>query len=1641
MRKRTNRRILSILLTLIMLISVCFPTAVFAGGTTPPPSPLTVSILATTDLHGQLMGWDYFNKVPSTGLTRIATLIKQERAKNPNTILVDDGDTIQGTPLDYYYAKVDTSWTHDPAQNHPMAAAMTSLKYDAWTLGNHEFNYGTGILTPFIDKMKAGGIAVLSANTLDVTKAVYSVPGAVYDAPLGDTSGNSYQTWDQVKPYIIKSFTDPNTGKTVKVAILGLTVPTIPTWENQTNYPGLGFADIVKDGSKWVKYLKNTEKVDAIVATIHSGLGVDDPSTEQTPYENEVQAFANANPEVSAIIAGHTHTNLNGTYGTNKTLVVESRNAAANLMEINLQFTPDSSGHYVEPTATSGTATGQNIAATTSVAEDPALVALAQPYHQATLAYLQTPIGTSTGEFRADGQTVEDTPIMDLVNKVQMYYTQKDGTLPAGVPQISIAAPLSAGAYIPKAAVTIGDISSVYVYENYLFGITVTGQQLKKLMEATVDRYYQPWKQGDSQINKIPTQPDYNLDQLEGVNYTIDLTKPTGSFIQSLTYNGSPVSDTQEFGLAINNYRFNSWNTVGSTVYAADIVPQTTDPKAPNYVYFDSQKKLGDDGQIRSLMIEYFKDYAGGSVDTGQTSVPAVTDNNWQTVPRFVDMVEYTDTHGNIDNAPTSGTPHANAALMSGLVNSERARFGDDRTVLLSGGDMMQGTGISNMLHGKPVMDLMNEMHFDAMELGNHEFDWGLDTLDKNIEGETFPVLDANIKLKAGDTDPATTELLKDVKPSVMITKGNLKIGVIGVITTDTPNIVMPSVISHLDFTDPAAAITTETAKLKNQGANVIVVLAHIGDQYNPWKTSGPQLPKEPFSEDIANLAKSISGVDAIFGGHTHTTNYDLIPDSTGKLIPAAIGYCNGKGAGDIRLALDANNNVIDSNANYLDLYNRLNSSVKADPAAQAIVDAANAQNAPILNEVIGNAPQQIERGKGASAKSPSGPLDSALGDWSADVVAQAAHTDFGFQNGGGLRTDIASGPITVSGIYSLMPFDNVIYKMDMTGQQLKDLIEFLAGDPDSKGYGHISGFRFIVDPTKPVGSRVVYLAKSDGTAIDMNKTYTAAAPDFIATGGDKYPFLTDSSHQTSTFTLVRDAMISDIKARNTFTYQADGRIVNYGTGVTIPPYVTPGGGSSSTSHDHPSHPGTPSGPSAPPVPPANPAPPTSPVGGQWTIQPTPAQTAAASASQPLTPGTPATASATDATAVTVPAGALTKPITLTTGIGNIAQVPRNIHVTSFNPVLTQREFGPSGLAFSAPVDITIPFAGLDMTKVDPNRLAIFFWNGTDWVKIGGIVDPVKQTVTAPVFHLSTYAVMQDNSPVQDRLAGSDRCATAIAVAEQGWGTGATNVVLVNGNSYADALAATPLAFKLNAPLLLTDADSVSQATLAEIQKLGATNVVLVGGTGVISDAVNSQLQNQGLTTTRYGGQNRFGTAAQVANALATVGKAVIVTGSDYPDALVASSWAAFNGAPILFTSENAVPPETQSALAQAKVTSTVVVGGTGVISDHVLNSLPKATRYSGLDRFETATAVASGLNLKPNFVYVATGINFVDALVAGNLAARTDSPVVLVDNSVPTATQNYLTTLKGKNSSLVVVGGKAVVSDDQVTAMRTLIK
>lgn len=251
-----------------------------------------------------------------------------------------------------------------------------------------------------------------------------------------------------------------------------------------------------------------------------------------------------------------------------------------------------------------------------------------------------------------------------------------------------------------------------------------------------------------------------------------------------------------------------------------------------------------------------------------------------------------------------------------------------------------------------------------------------------------------------------------------------------------------------------------------------------------------------------------------------------------------------------------------------------------------------------------------------------------------------------------------------------------------------------------------------------------------------------------------------------------------------------------------------------------------------------------------------------------------------------------------------------------------------------------------------------------------------------------------------------------------------------------------------NAPerlILLTDAKTLTPSTAAELKALAPKTITLIGGTAVISQAIENELKATygAANVVRYGGYDQYETAALIAKALGTTGKAIIVSGNakHYADALSISSYAAYNGIPILFNKGGELPTATKNALASQQVKETIVVGGTAVVPASVYKQLPQAVRYEGIDQYETASLVAQGLNYDLKNVYVATGLGFADALVAGNLAAHTLSPILLVDKGVPKATSTFLKSNKAKISNLILVGGEAVITPIQRNALNGVVK
>lgn len=280
------------------------------------------------------------------------------------------------------------------------------------------------------------------------------------------------------------------------------------------------------------------------------------------------------------------------------------------------------------------------------------------------------------------------------------------------------------------------------------------------------------------------------------------------------------------------------------------------------------------------------------------------------------------------------------------------------------------------------------------------------------------------------------------------------------------------------------------------------------------------------------------------------------------------------------------------------------------------------------------------------------------------------------------------------------------------------------------------------------------------------------------------------------------------------------------------------------------------------------------------------------------------------------------------------------------------------------------------------------------------------------------------------RLKGVNRYYTAAAISIQGWQEQVETVILARGDEYADALAGVPLAHALGAPILLTESGRLSPAAGENIERLQAARVIILGGTGAVSQAVEDELTRMGYAVERIYGPNRFATAAAIARELAPQGveTAVVAFGRNFPDALAAASYAAIQGYPILLTEAASLPEATRNAVTELGVQQTLVVGGSGVISENVARQLPEHQRISGANRYVTAVALARHFDPGAH-MYIATGTGFADAITGAVLAAKEETGLLLVEKYVHPEVSKYIAQ-EGDIWDLTIFGGDGAVSE-----------
>ena len=564
-----------------------------ASGRATAKNQFTLTVLGTTDLHNNVFNWDYFRNVPyadaagnKIGIAQAATLINAMRAERgaASTLTIDAGDTIQGTPLAYYFAKINPI---SAAVKHPMALAMNAIGYDAVGLGNHEFNYGIGLLRTWERQLD---FPLLGAN--------------VHDAVSG---GRAFT------PYVLKRIKTDSGWLTV--GLVGLVTPGCALWDRDNVQGKLDFNGIVEEARTVIPQVK-AAGADVVIVTSHSGATPGSSYGDALPFpENASTQLAEEVPGIDAILVGHAHLEIPERFVTNKAtgkqvLLTEPLKWGMRVSVMDLELVKEKGQWTV-------TAAHSLLLDAKTVNPDPAVVRAVQAGHEATVNYVNEVIGTSTAPLSTATACWEDSAAIDAINYVQASTVKAElaNTPAAGLPVLSIAAAFSRAVDVKAGPLTIRDVAGLYIFDNTLLAIKVTGAQVKAYLEWSA-QYFKPVTATTARAQDVTNAvtatapngtPDYNYDVVYGLdaplNYEIDLARPAGDRIVKLSYGGQPLAPEQEFALAINNYR----QSGGGNFPAVKSAP----------VLSNSQQ------EIRQRIIDYV-------VDRGTLDVAVFSQANWR---------------------------------------------------------------------------------------------------------------------------------------------------------------------------------------------------------------------------------------------------------------------------------------------------------------------------------------------------------------------------------------------------------------------------------------------------------------------------------------------------------------------------------------------------------------------------------------------------------------------------------------------------------------------------------------------------------------------------------------------------------------------------------------------------------------------------------------------------------------------------------------------------------------------------------------------------------------------------------------------------------------------------------------------------
>ncbi len=1144
-----------------------------------------VTILHTTDLHGALTSWDYAaGRASNRGLVKLATLIRAARAGDVPTILLDAGDAIEGG--------VEAAYRMGPQRRpDPMITAMNALGYDAMVAGNHEFDYGwnmlerarkasrfpwlganvvrarggRSLLVPSIVK-QAGplriGVIGICTPAVPLFMDTTNVKGVRFDDPVAAARRESdrLRTVERCDAVVLVAHTglerDPVTGierrgdtpdenwghrlatqvPGIDVLVLGHSHAVIPfariqgVLMTQAGKSGeqLGRVELTftreQEDGPW-RISQNRGYMTAVVDTV-----ADDPALASLarPWHDEALALL-AQP------VGRTGADLDAPRGrlANGPLweLIHRAQLAASGADVSLAALPDPTARIAAGPVTRGDLLRVYPYANTLGVVEMTGTELRETLEQSARAFHDYRYTAGSALFDPGFPGYNFDTASGVEYTIDLTHTAGERIVDLKFHGVPVEPAQRFKVVVNSYRMNGGGGFEAVRRARRLRSLDITVREAMASLLARAGSY----------VGTAPAAWTLRPDHAAHVERPlIDLLVRRGvltpeAVLQLRSDEPATGGEIEEWIARAYSWRPASARTQTDMAQSWAAEAQRAGISVPNVVTRDAIAEACTRAALRSRYagfetvsgeldqesIASFRRALGtgvsaiGAAPTRAQALGMISNARYPTIR----VLETTDFHGAIlPGAPRNNRSSGGSAVLAAWIEKLRAE-NPEGTVLIDGGDMFQGTMISNLQFGRPVVAQMNALGYAAAAVGNHEFDWGPDTLIQRAREMQFTVLSANMR------DRKTGRLPTWVRSDTSFARRGARVSVLGLSYRNTPSVTLSKYVAHLEFLDDSTAAAAVVPRLRPV-SDVVVGVGHV-----PAESDSNRKAR---GGDLTRVAR-IPGVDAWFGGHSH----NLVLDNVGG-VPIAIAGSHGGTLAVCDLVTDPVQRVVIERRT--ELRTTYADEVTADPAMLARVATWNAAVAPIADQRLGSNARRLTRNRGG---------ESTLGNFVTDAIRVASGVDVALQNSGGLRADLAEGPVTKGTIYEVMPFDNRVFTLEISGADVKTAIEQgLRGERVTQ----VSGIKYTFDLAAPAGQRLRSLTLADGHPIDDQRIYKVACNDFMATGGDDYSVLSGGRNRLETDIRVRDAIEQFV-----MQLTRDGRPVDYQPEKRIEK-VAPGG-------------------------------------------------------------------------------------------------------------------------------------------------------------------------------------------------------------------------------------------------------------------------------------------------------------------------------------------------------------------------------------------------------------------------------------------------------------------------------------------------